>query len=192
MAIEALLQHLEDGAAAEVARLALEAEEAAAATLAQAEAEAARRRELHVARMGEERRAALERRVAGARAEARARFLEARGHALARVHDRAAALLAGAPAARYASLARPLAREALDCLEGGAAELECPADAAAVLADAAAGRVGVAVRATGRAAGVLARSADGRVEVDNTLPALLARRRGELMIKLAARLEGDA
>lgn len=190
MAIEALLGHLETEAAAETSRLRAEAEEAAAAIVARAEKDAARQRELHLARVAEERRTALERHVASARAEARARFLAVRERALDRVLARASTLLAEAPASRYAAVAGPLALETLRYLDAGAAELVCPADVAPTVTLSLAGRPDVSVRPTGSVAGVLARSPDGRVVVDNTLPALLARRRGELLIALAARLEG--
>jgi len=72
-------------------------------------------------------------------------------------------------------LVRPdLAEAARAALEEGARDVE-----ARVVGD------------EGAAPGVLVRAEDGRVEVDNTLPERLARRRGALAVELVRRIEGD-
>lgn len=191
MSIDALLLHLEEDATREAARLRGAADEAAAEIVARAEADAARRRALHLERVAGDRRSAGERQVAAARATARDQFLRVRAALLDRVFARATALLDSTPADRYAANVGALAGDAARYLEGAPAVLECPADAAAALAEAARGLPNITVRAAPVAAGVTGTSADGRVVVDNSLSALLARRRPELAIGLAARIEGS-
>ena len=190
MSIDALLLHLEEDATREAARLRGAAEDAAADILARAEADAARRRALHLERIGAERRSAGERQVAAARSRAREQFLQVRSGVLDRAFDRATALLREMAAADYQPSIGRLGQDAARYLEGDAAVLRCPPDAAAALADAVRGVPGLAIEPADVPAGVTARAADGRVEVDNSLPALLARRRAELAIGLAARIEG--
>lgn len=191
MGIDALLLHLEEDAGREVARLQSAAEEGAAAIAARAEADATRCRGLHRERVTAELRTAGARQVAGARARAREQLLQVRTTLLARVFDRASALLGGMVASGYAPIIGPLARDAARYLEGEPAVLLCPPDAAAALADAVLDLPNLTVQSAGVPAGVTGRSADGRVVVDNSLPALLSRRRAELVIGLAARIEGS-
>jgi vacuolar-type H+-ATPase subunit E/Vma4 len=190
MSIDALLLHLEEDATREAARLRSAAEAAAADLVARAEADAARRRALHLERTGAERRSAGERQVAAARSRAREQFLRVRAGVLDRAFDRASALLRAMAVARYQSSIGRLGRDAAQYLEGDAAVLRCPADAAAALTDAVRDVPGLTIEPAEVPAGVTARTADGRVEVDNSLPALLARRRAEFGIGLAARIEG--
>jgi vacuolar-type H+-ATPase subunit E/Vma4 len=191
MGIDALLLHLEQDAGREVARLRSAAEEGAAAIAARAEADAARRRALHLERVTAELGAAGERQVAGARARVREQLLQVRTALLDRVFDRASALLGGMAASGYAPIIGHLARDAARYLEEEPTVLQCPADAAAALADAVPDLPNLTVQSAGIPAGVTGRSADGRVVVDNSLPALLSRRRAELAIGLVARIEGS-
>lgn len=191
MGIDALLLHLEQDAGREIARLRGVAEEGAAAIAARAEADAARRRALHLERVTSELRTAGERQVAGARARAREQLLQVRTAVLDRVFDRALALLGSMVASGYAPIIGRLARDAAHYLEDEPAVLQCPPDAAAALADAVPDLPNLTVQAADVPAGVTGRSADGRVVVDNSLPALLSRNRAELAIRLAARIEGS-
>ncbi len=191
MSIDALLLHLEEDATREAARIRAAADSAAAEIVARAEADAGRRRALHLERVAADRRSAGERQVAAARATARDQFLRVRAGLLDRVFARAAALLDATPADRYAASVSGLAGDAARYLEGGAAVLECPEDAATALRQALRGMPDVTVRAAPVPAGVTGRSADGRVVVDNSLSALLARQHAELAIGLAARIEGS-
>jgi len=190
MSIDALLLHLEGDAGAEATRIRDAAQAAASDIIARAEADMARTRALHLERVGAERRAAGERDVAAARARAREQFLRVRATVLDRVFDRASALLATTSAERYASSVGNLARDAGRYLEGEPALLRCPPDAAAAVREAARDLPDVTVEPSQVPAGVTGASADGRVLVDNSLPALLARRRADLAIGLAARIEG--
>jgi vacuolar-type H+-ATPase subunit E/Vma4 len=191
MGIDALLLHLEEDAGREAARLRSAAEEGAAAIAARAEADAARRRALHLERVTSELRTAGERQVAGARARAREQLLQVRTTLLDQVFDRASVLLGGMIASGYAPIIEQLALDAARYLEGEPAVLQCPPDAAAALADAVPNLPNLTVQSTGVMAGVTGRSADGRVVVDNSLPSLLSRNRAELAIGLAARIEGS-
>lgn len=190
MSIDALLLHLEEDAAREAARLRHEAERRAADLVARAEAEAARKRALHLERTAELQRTAGERQVATARAEARARFLAVRADVLDQVFELGTARLKALPITQYAAGAGPLALEAVRYLEGNRAVLLSPADAVSATAAAVLGVPDVVVESADVAAGVTGRSADGRVTVDNTLVAILARRRADLAIDLCARIEG--
>lgn len=191
MSIDALLLHLEEDATREAARIRSAAAAAAAEIVARAEADAGRRRALHLERVAADRRSAGERQVAAARATARDQFLRVRAALLDRVFARAAVLLDATPAERYAAHVGALARDAARYLEGAPAVLECPEDAATALVQAVHGLADVTVRAAPVSAGVTGKSADGRVVVDNSLRALLARRRAELAIDLSARIEGS-
>jgi len=191
MSIDALLLHLEEDAQGEAARLQGAAEARAAEIVARAEADVARRRTLHLERIASERRSAGQRQVAAARAEAREQFLRARAAVLDRIFDRASAQLEATAAARYAASVIHLARDAARYLEGAPARLRCPPDAAQALDDAVRDLPEITVEPAAVPAGVTGVSADGRVLVDNSLAALLARRRADLAIVLAARIEGS-
>lgn len=191
MSIEALLLHLEEDAQREAARLQAAAGASAAEIVGRAEAEVARLRALHLERTTSERRSASQRQVAAARAEAREQFLRARAAVLDRVFERASAQLEATAAARYAGSVPHLARDAARYLEGGPARLRCPPDAAPALNEAVRGLPDIMVEPAAVPAGVMGVSTDGRVLVDNSLAALLARRRADLAIVLAARIEGS-
>jgi len=191
MSIDALLLHLEEDARREAARLTADADARAADVVARAEADVARRRALYLERVAAERRSAGQRQVAAARAEARERFLRARATVLDRVFDRAVAMLEATAGARYAGRVEHLALDAARYLEGEPAQLRCPPDAAPAVRRAVRGLVDLSVAPETMAAGVTGASMDGRVLVDNTLPALLSRRRADLAIALAARIEAS-
>ena len=186
MSIDALLLHLEEDARREAARLRQEATERAQEIVARAEADAARKRALHLERVAGQRRSASERQVAAARAEARERFLQARMAVLDRVFDAASASLGRMEVARYTGSVAQLAQDAARYLERGPAVLQSPPDAAPA---AAAAVRDLRVEPADVPAGVTGRSADGRVVVDNTLVAILARRRADLAIGLGGRIE---
>jgi vacuolar-type H+-ATPase subunit E/Vma4 len=191
VSIDALLLHLEEDAARESARLRHDAEQRAGEVLARAEADAARTRALHLARVAAEQRTAGERQIATARALARERFLAVRAGVLDRVFGAGAARLERMPAIDYAASAGRLAVEAVRYLERGPAVLLCPPDAVSGTAAAVLGLPEVIVESAEVPAGVAGRSADGRVTVDNTLVAILSRRRADLAIDLCTRIEGD-
>lgn len=190
MGIDALLVHLEEDAGREVARLRAAAERDASAIVARAEADAARRRALHRERVTAELRAAGEQRVAVARAEAREHLLQVRASVLDRVFERALGRLGSMVVSSYAPILRPLAQDAARYLEGEPAVLQCPQDALAALTDVVPDLSNLTLESASVPAGVTGRSADGRVVVDNSLPALLSRTRVELAIGLAAQIEG--
>ena len=189
MSIDALLRHLEEDARREVARLRQEATERAEGIVARAEADAARKRALHLERVAGQRRSAGERRVAAARAEARERFLQARMAVLDRVFDAASASLERMEVSRYTGSVAQLARDAALYLERAPGVLQSPPDAAKAAAEAVRDLPDLRVEPADVPAGVTGRSADGRVVVDNTLAAILARRRADLAIGLGARIE---
>ena len=189
MSIDALLLHLEEDARREAARLRQEATARAEEIVARAEADAARKRALHLEHIAGQRRSAGERQVAAARAEAREQFLEARMAVLDRVFDAAAASLGRMEVSRYTGSVAHLAQDAARYLERGPAVLQSPPDAVAVAAEAVRDRPDVRVEPADVPAGVTGRSGDGRVLVDNTLAAILARRRADLAIGLGARIE---
>lgn len=189
MSIDALLLHLEEDARREAARLRQEATERAQEIVARAEADAARKRALHLERVAGQRRSAGERQVAAARAEARERFLQARMAVLDRVFDAASASLGRMEVSRYTGSIAELARDAARYLERGPAVLQSPPDAARAAAEAVHDLPDLRVEPADVPAGVTGRSADGRVLVDNTLAAILERRRADLAIGLGARIE---
>lgn len=189
MSIEALLLQLEREADREAARMRGEAEERAARILDRADADARRRRTLHLEQAAGRLRADSERRVAASRAGAREEFLEARGAVLARVFDLATEALERMPVSRYADGLGPLATDALRFLERDAAVLQVPPEAVPVARAAIGGHAGSTIEAAEMPAGVVARSVDGRVTVDNTLAAILRRSQPDLAGRITAWIE---
>jgi len=189
MSIEALLLHLEDDAEREAARLHHVAEERAAEIVARAEADAARTHALHRERVTLQRRVEGERQVAAARAQARAQFLQVRAGVLDRVFDGASVVLERMAVVRYAESVGSLAADAARYLERAPAVLQSPPDAAPATADAVRDLPNITSEPADVPAGVTGRSMDGRVVVDNTLAAILVRRRADLAIGLSARIE---
>ena len=189
MSIDALLLHLEEDAGREAARLRQEAETHGADLVARAEADAARQRALHLDRVAAQRRAEHEQQLAAARLQARHQFLRVRMDVLDEVFEEASVLLSRMPIDRYADSIASLAADAARYLEGSPGALQSSPDAAAAVATAVQGLPALTVTPADVPAGVTGRSSDGRVVVDNTLVAILARRRADLAIGLAARIE---
>jgi vacuolar-type H+-ATPase subunit E/Vma4 len=190
MAIEALLAVIEREAAAEAERIHVEARRQARELEARAAAEADRRRAQAFGRLEAEGRGRLRRELAGIERRGREATLLARARLLERVFAEADRTLAVLPLARYHHRLEALVEETLRYLEDRPAVLSCPPDAAARLGEIAAARPGAVVEPREDArAGVVGRSRDGAVTVDNTLSARLQRRRDDLAVALAARLE---
>ena len=185
MGLEELVARLERDANARIAEIearsrreidALEAESALAASRRQADAlavERARRREL------------LDRELAEARRRVRDEALRARRAIVDRIMARAGELLDGAsgdPA--YVSAVGGRLRHALRFFGAGAV-VRCRAELAPAIRHALEGLADVVVEeAPGMAAGVTLSARDGSMDIDDTLPARLARLRDELAIEL--------
>jgi V/A-type H+-transporting ATPase subunit E len=189
MSIDALLLHLEEDARRDATRLQQEAEERAEEIVARAEADAARRRTVHLERVAALRRSAGERQVAAARTAAREQLFQVRMAVLDRVFDAAAGQLERMAIGHYRQSIGHLAKDAARYLEREPAVLQSPPDAAAAATDAVRDLPNLTVESADVPAGVTGRSADGRVVVDNTLAAILARRRADLAIGLSVRIE---
>lgn len=188
--LDALLEALERDAAAEAAQLISRAGQRAGEIRSRAVAEQDRRRAEAMGRIEAEGR----REVARAAAAATRRFLESRLRERARVVDRifaeAALELGAAGPDRYRALLPGMIGETLRFLAGAPAMVTCRPEIAAEVEAALPGESGVTVHpSSDAAAGILGQSAEGRVVVDDTLPALLRRRQAELAIALAVRLE---
>ena len=188
--LDALLVSLEHDAQGEAARLIAAAEQRARTIQAGALAERDRRRAEVLARVeGEGHRA-----VACATAAAARRFrdmrLRERAAVLERIFAEAAQELRIALLERYRKLLPRLLRDTTRYLEGTPAVLICRPEIGPLIEAGLPAELALTVEpSTEAAAGLLGRSADGLVVVDNTLPALLRRRQAELTIALVARLE---
>ncbi len=190
MALETLLQTLEQAAAAQADRTLAEAKAEAAALIRDATAEAERQRALVLEEVRARARLASDRAFAEETRALKERLLSARTAVVDRVLARAGARLSTLEGSAYAWRVERLVESTLAYLAGAPAALSCRPDVAAQVESAAAGRGEIEISATPEAAaGVLGRSADGRVTVDNTLVALLERRRPELAIAVARRVE---
>lgn len=155
-----------------------------------AEERARQRRDTEHARLEAAHRLAVARDTATAVRANRQALLEARARLLDQVFARAAGLLSVIEAARYQEGLPALVQATVRYLEGTPAELRCRPDISSRVQSLCNGTPQVRVLASGDAdAGLLGQSGDGRIVVDNTLPALLARRRGELEVAVARRLE---
>ena len=192
MSIEALLLQLEREAEGESARIRGEAEDRATRILQRAEADAGRRRALHLEHAAARLRVAGERQVAASRARAREEFLVARAAVLERVFGLATEALERLPVVRYADSVGALAADTLRFLERDAAVLSLPPEAVPVATTAPGLGEGRTIEPAEMPAGVVGRSADGRVTVDNTLAAILRRSQPDLAGRVADRIEeGD-
>jgi vacuolar-type H+-ATPase subunit E/Vma4 len=148
------------------------------------------RRDTERARLEAAHRLAVARDTAAAVRSNRLALLEARYRLLDQVFARAAALLSGADAARYREGVPVLVGATTRYLEGTPAELRCRPDISAEVEARCNGSAQMRVFPSDDAnAGLLGASSDGRIVVDNTLPALLARRRAELEVAVNQRLE---
>jgi vacuolar-type H+-ATPase subunit E/Vma4 len=190
VSIDALLEQLERDAQAEAVKLVSAAQKRAQEILSRADAETQRRRTEALGRLEE----AGRRAVAGETASAVRRFrelrLRERAEVLDRIFSEAERGLRTSSADRYQRLLPGLMRATLRFLEGTPAVVHCRPEIAAQVEQLRAEHTDVTVRpSVEAAAGILGESADGAVAVDNTLPALLWRRRAELAIAVAARLE---
>ena len=137
-----------------------------------------------------DRRVVQERELAVARREAHARELAARHALLARILQRARALLPEIAASTSYREALPShVDEALSFLEGLHARVRCQAAFASILAETIARhRDAVLVIDESVGPGVQAHAGDGSVTIDNTLASRLAREEGRLAIELSREL----
>lgn len=191
MPVAELLAALEREAAAQAEQLRADARERATAVVARAAAEADRRRALALDHLGREGRVKVARETVAVERALRERVLVARAEAIQRVLDAAEGRLAGAGIDAWRSAAPALVAGTLAYLEDRHAILRCPADALAVVSEAARA-TGVKVEADpGQVPGVLGLSEDGRVVVDNTLRGRLERMRGDLATGIARQLEPE-
>ena len=189
MAVEQLLAALERDAAAQAERLRAEARDRATVIIARAAADVDRRRELALVRLDREQRVAMAREIMTAERTLRAQVLAARAEVIERVFAEASRRLARAAIDVWESIAPGLVADTLAYLEGHAAVLRCPGDAAHRVAGAANGKAVTVQAGAANLPGVLGESGDGRVVVDNTLPGRLARMQDDLAIELSRRLE---
>lgn len=190
MSIDALLELLQRGAETEARELVSAAERQAEAIHARAEAEAQRRRAEARERLEQQGRQVVACEIAAWTRRQRGVLLAERARVLEGILVAAEAALGQAGPARYQRMLPALFRETLQFLEGVPAVVTCRPEIEAQLESLAADYPRVSIRPSADAApGILAEAVDGTVSVDNTLPALLRRRRAELAVALAARLE---
>lgn len=178
-------------AEAEVEAAAVEERAAARAReiMARAAAEADRRRALFLEQRESEHRDAIDRELALRRREQRENALAARARILEQVFQTARRALEGAGVGRYSAALQSLGENTVQYLEGRQAALECPPEAAPSLRAQLGDRAGITIEPREDARpGILGRSADGEVTVDNTLVSRLDRMRPDLAIGLARKL----
>jgi vacuolar-type H+-ATPase subunit E/Vma4 len=188
--MEALLERLAREGEAQAAALTDAAEREARARLARAEAERLRRRTEALGRLSEEERHAIERETAAAAHRFREQELRERDAALDRIFAEAERQLSATPSERYRDRLPGLLHATLQYLEGTSALLRCRPEVARILESAGQLPEGIALEpAPDAAPGLRGETLDGRVVVDNTLPALLRRRRADLAVLLTARLD---
>ena len=188
--LDALLESLEHDAQGEADRLIAAAEQRARTIQAHAVAERDRRRAEVMVRVEAEGRRAVACATAAAARRFRALRLRERAVVLERIFTEAGEELRLAGAERYRRLLPRLMRDTTRYLEGTSAVVICRPEIGPLLEAKGPGEPALTVETgTEAAAGLLGRSADGLVVVDNTLPALLRRRQAELTIALAVRLE---
>lgn len=192
MALEHLLAAMEREARAKIEAARAEGEAEAGRIAAACGEGIARRRSETLAALETELRADSELRLAEARHRQQGELLVARAKMLEQVFAAARARFGEAirSEAYVATLPARLA-EALGFLEGEAAVVRCASELAPHLAGLVAGRPGVSVETdAGAAPGILVVSADGSVEVDNTLTGRLERLRPELSVEIVERVRG--
>lgn len=190
MAIDELLTVLEREAEAEAARLIATAEAEALAIEREATARVERDRTAAVERLALTEAGLTRRALASAERRRRERTLAARAAAIDRVFAAARFRLDRLPLERWRNGLGDLVAETIRYLEERPCLLECRPEAAALVETLLADRTGVRVASARTAApGILGRTEDGVVTVDNTLPERLGRDRAELAIALAARME---
>jgi vacuolar-type H+-ATPase subunit E/Vma4 len=191
MPIVHLLEALEREARAQAEAMLEEARSAAAAITRDANERLALQRANALGAREAALRAAGETTLSEARRAGRRRALEARQRLLERVFDAARAHFPAAltePAYR-AALPQHLA-EALPAVGDGPAAVRCPEVLVPLVQAAVAGRKHLAVQGDPAAPpGVTVTTADGVIEVDNTLEGRLERLRPRLALEVLARLE---
>jgi vacuolar-type H+-ATPase subunit E/Vma4 len=191
LGIDELVDRLERDADARVASIEARAQAEVQAIEAAAEQVSAQARDAALARRRTERRARLDREITEARKAARADRLRAQHAALDRALSRAAAWLDAIDRdeAYLAALPERL-EEALRFVGERAARVRCRPPLGPRLRDAVAGRPEVTVEEVpAMAAGFSVVTRDGSMEVDDTLPARLARLRPRLLIELLAEVD---
>ena len=190
MAMPELISRLEQEAQRQVEAAARDADTEIRAIAAATERAVQEITARHLARGRAERRATQERELALARRRARARELAALYGQLARVLERARALIPEAAASTAYIDALPRhAEEALQFLEGSRPRVRCQARFASVIQPVLAKHEGAELVVDDSAgAGLVAEAGAGSVVVDNTLAARLARVETRLAIELAQKL----
>jgi vacuolar-type H+-ATPase subunit E/Vma4 len=190
VSLETLLAQLTDTAEQEADGLLKSARERALAIDRESEERISRRRSTEGARLEDEQRRAVARETAAAEQEHLRSVLQERVQVLDRILERAKTRLGSMSAPQYAAAIPKLVASSLEYLEGLPVIVQCRPDAEPLVRQLCGDFPEVQVQPDCTApAGIRAESADGRVLVDNTLPALLSRRRDELSVMLAARLE---
>ena len=191
MSLDNLLAALERDATAQAERLVVQARAEADRLIAAADAAIARRRDEVLDGRERAQRGALEGVLSAARRAARRDVLEARDRLLDRVFTAARAELPRALAQpAYRATLAPRVAAALACVGDAEASFRCPAPLAKDLRAAAAadGRITVCVDPAA-GSGFRLRTADGTLEVDDTLESRLEARRPRLARDALRRLE---
>jgi vacuolar-type H+-ATPase subunit E/Vma4 len=192
MALEDLLGALRRHAEVDCAAVLAQARDEAARIHREAEEQLARERGRALDSERAERRAALEVVIGNERRRARVEVFAARQRCSERVLGVARAMLpeaVGGPAYR-AGLAARLTR-ALACVSDDPAEIRCPVALEPHVRALVADRPGTVVRAGPAAAsGIRVVTADGTIEVDDTLEGRMERQGAELALIISAELRG--
>lgn len=192
MAVETLLTTLERAATEAAERVKADALAEARTLVESAAAEAERRRTRALAEVADRAHADTARAAAEATRALRGELLARRAAVVNRVLETARARLVRLPPEAYAGAIGPLIDATVAYLRGQPAELVCQPELAPPVQAALDPESSITVQGVATAGpGLWGRSADDRVTVDNTLPALLDRRRPELAIAIARRLEED-
>lgn len=188
--LDAFLAEVVRTAEAEEARIRAEAEVRANTVLHDGREAIARRREAELSRIAAEEQRNLSRETASVERATRLAILEARAHLMATIFAGAKADLVKAEGWRYLTTIPVLVEATLPYLEGRPSTLRCRPDVAAAVQGACASESSVEVCVSPDCeAGVLGQTLDGDILVDSRLISLLARRREDLAIRLAQRLE---
>ena len=190
MSLHALLAEITRSAEAEEDRIRREASTREGEILQACEVAIASRRASELTRITDAGNRAVARDTAAAEQASRLAVLEARSRLMTTVFARAAAELERADASRYRDAIPWLVKATLPYLEGRTAVLRCRPDVAPAVQAACDGASTIAVEcAPDIGAGLLGETRDGTLMVDNRLATLLDRRRDDLGIELARRLE---
>ena len=192
MGLDALLAELTRTAHAEEERIRADGNARETSILRAGEEAVRIRRESELARITAAEREAVRRDTAAAEQSHRIQLLETRARLMGEVFARAEAALADADGSRYQEAIPALVRATLPYLEGQHSVLRCRADVASAVQAACGCTSGIKVEGSPDfEAGVLGETRDGAVTVDNRLVSLLERRREDLAIELARRLESS-